>query len=83
MLTLRPHEDTPLTVVLANRVLLNDTDIEGSALTAVLDVGPTTGTLTLNANGTFTYTACMQTTVVAIPSPITLMTVQETQTLQP
>ena len=50
------NEDTPLTVVLANRILLNDTDTEGSALTAVLDVGPANGTLTLNANGTFTYT---------------------------
>ena len=50
------NEDTPLTVVLANRVLLNDTDAEGNALTAVLDVGPANGTLTLNANGTFTYT---------------------------
>ena len=50
------NEDTPLTVVLANSVLVNDTDVEGSALTAVLDVGPANGTLTLNANGTFTYT---------------------------
>ena len=50
------NEDTPLTVALANSVLVNDTDIEGSALTAVLDVGPANGTLTLNANGTFTYT---------------------------
>ncbi len=29
---------------------------EGSTLTAVLNVGPANGTLTLNANGTFTYT---------------------------
>ena len=50
------NEDTPLTVALANRVLVNDTDVEGSALTAVLDAGPSNGTLTLNANGTFTYT---------------------------
>ncbi len=35
---------------------MNDTDVEGSALTAVLDVGPAHGTLTLNTNGTFTYT---------------------------
>ena len=38
------------------RVLVNDTDAEGSALTAVLDAGPSNGTLTLNTNGTFTYT---------------------------
>ncbi len=50
------NEDTPLTVVLANGVLVNDTDVEGNALTAILDVGPANGTLTLNANGTFTYT---------------------------
>ncbi len=50
------NEDTPLTVVLANSVLVNDTDGEGSALTAVLNAGPANGTLTLNANGTFTYT---------------------------
>ena len=43
-------------MTLANSVLVNDTDVEGSTLTAVLDVGPTNGTLTLNANGTFTYT---------------------------
>ncbi|HET6544928.1 MAG TPA: DUF2341 domain-containing protein, partial [Chryseolinea sp.] len=49
-------EDTPLTVAVANRVLLNDTDVEGNTLTAVLDVGPANGTLTLNTNGTFTYT---------------------------
>ena len=50
------NEDTPLTVVLANSVLVNDTDTEGNALTAILNVGPANGTLTLNANGTFTYT---------------------------
>ena len=49
-------ESTVLTVTLANSVLVNDTDVEGNTLTAVLNVGPTNGTLTLNANGTFTYT---------------------------
>jgi hypothetical protein len=37
-------------------VLVNDTDADGpSPLTAVLDVGPTNGTLTLNADGSFDY----------------------------
>src|SRR5439155_1468774 len=37
-------------------VLANDTDVENGALTAVLVSGPTHGALTLNANGSFTYT---------------------------
>ena len=37
-------------------VLLNDTDAEGDALTAVLETGPTHGVLTLNSDGTFVYT---------------------------
>lgn len=36
-------------------VLANDRDPDGNPLTAVLASGPTNGTLTLNANGTFTY----------------------------
>lgn len=36
-------------------VLANDSDPEGSAITAVLVTPPTHGTLTLNADGTFTY----------------------------
>ncbi len=36
-------------------VLANDTDADGNALTAVQVAGPTHGTLTLNANGAFTY----------------------------
>ena len=36
-------------------VLTNDRDPEGKPLTAALVTGPTKGTLTLNANGTFTY----------------------------
>src|SRR5207247_522956 len=48
-------EDTPLTVTAAG-VLANDTDIEGNPLTAVLVSGPTSGSVTLNANGSFTYT---------------------------
>jgi len=48
-------EDTPLTVAAAG-VLANDTDLDGDALTAVLVSGPASGTLALNANGSFTYT---------------------------
>ncbi len=48
-------EDNTLTVA-APGVLANDTDAEGNALTAALDMGPTSGLLTLNADGSFTYT---------------------------
>ena len=48
-------EDTALTVA-APGVLSNDTDVDGNALTAVLVSGPAHGTLTLNANGSFSYT---------------------------
>ena len=48
-------EDTALTVAAAG-VLTNDTDVEGSALSAVLVAGPAHGTLALNANGGFVYT---------------------------
>lgn len=49
------NEDTPLTVA-ALGVLGNDTDVDGNALTAVLVSNPTHGSVTLNANGSFTYT---------------------------
>jgi large repetitive protein len=48
-------EDQTLTVA-APGVLENDTDVENDPLTAVLVSGPSHGTLTLNANGSFTYT---------------------------
>ncbi|WP_152047600.1 tandem-95 repeat protein [Aureimonas psammosilenae] len=40
----------------ANGILRNDTDVNGNALTAVLVTGPANGSLTLNADGSFTYT---------------------------
>src|SRR5207244_107359 len=48
-------EDTPL-VIGAPGVLANDTDVEGSALTAIKSANPSHGTVTLNANGSFVYT---------------------------
>jgi uncharacterized repeat protein (TIGR01451 family) len=47
--------DNPLTVA-APGVLANDTDANGDTLTAVRDTEPLTGTLTLNADGSFVYT---------------------------
>ncbi len=49
-------EDTTLTVIAASGVLINDTDVEGEALTAILVSNPSHGSLTLNADGSFTYT---------------------------
>ena len=48
-------EDATLTVAAAG-VLANDTDVDGDALSAVLVTGPANGSLTLNADGSFTYT---------------------------
>ncbi|WP_168219024.1 tandem-95 repeat protein [Limnoglobus roseus] len=48
-------EDNTLTVG-APGVLGNDTDIEGDPITAGLVTSPANGTLTLNADGSFTYT---------------------------
>jgi VCBS repeat-containing protein len=50
------NEDTPLTVA-ARGVLANDTDIDSdpATLTAMLVSGPAHGTLTLNSDGSFSY----------------------------
>ena len=48
-------EDATLNVT-APGVLGNDSDADGDSLTAVLDTGSSNGTLTLNADGSFTYT---------------------------
>jgi hypothetical protein len=48
-------EDTPLAIGPAG-VLANDSDEDGTALVATPVTGPANGTLTLNADGTFTYT---------------------------
>jgi VCBS repeat-containing protein len=49
-------EDTVLTVDAAHGVLANDTDLNGDVLKAAVAQGPTHGTLTLNADGSFAYT---------------------------
>lgn len=40
----------------AANVLANDSDPDGDALSAILEQAPANGSLTLNANGTFSYT---------------------------
>jgi VCBS repeat-containing protein len=50
-------EDVVLTVDAAHGVLANDSDVNGDVLSAVLGQGPTYGTLVLNADGSFVYTA--------------------------
>ena len=57
--TFSTDEDTTLTVS-APGVLGNDTDTDGNPLTAVKVTNPAHGTLTLNANGSFTYTPTAQ-----------------------
>jgi VCBS repeat-containing protein len=45
-----------LTVAAASGVLANDSDPDGNAISAALVTGPAHGTLSLAANGSFTYT---------------------------
>ncbi|MEE8471513.1 MAG: Ig-like domain-containing protein [Dehalococcoidia bacterium] len=49
------YEDITLTVT-APGVLGNDSDPDNGAVTALLESGPSNGTLTLNSDGSFTYT---------------------------
>ena len=50
------REDTPLVISAMAGVLSNDTDADSDPLTAILVTGPSNGTLTLNADGSFDYT---------------------------
>jgi len=50
------NEDVVLNVDAATGVLANDADLDSPQITAVLDNGPAHGTVTLNPNGSFTYT---------------------------
>jgi VCBS repeat-containing protein len=49
-------EDTALDITAAQGVLANDSDPDGDPLTTVLLNGPANGALTLNPDGSFTYT---------------------------
>jgi len=54
--TYSTDEDTPLVVDVASGVLANDTDVDGDSLTAIKLTDPTNGSLTILADGSFTYT---------------------------
>jgi VCBS repeat-containing protein len=49
-------EDTALVVAAGAGVLGNDSDVDGDTLTVSLVAGPANGTLSLNSDGSFTYT---------------------------
>jgi VCBS repeat-containing protein len=49
-------KDVPLVVTAANGVLKNDNDVDGDPLTASKVTDPAHGTVTVNADGSFTYT---------------------------
>jgi lysophospholipase L1-like esterase len=53
--TYTTNRNVTLVVPVGGGVLANDTDPEANPLTAVLGIAPSNGTLTLNANGSFSY----------------------------
>jgi VCBS repeat-containing protein len=68
-ITITPVNDSPLAledsfntsvnyplIIVAPGVLLNDSDVENTPLTAILDSSPLHGTLDLHIDGSFTYT---------------------------
>jgi hypothetical protein len=48
--------NTPLVIDAAGGVLVNDSDVDLDSLQSILETGPSSGTLTLNGDGSFTYT---------------------------
>src|SRR4029079_16913981 len=48
-------EDVPLTIGVDLGVLANDVNLDGGAMTAEVVTGPAHGTLTLNADGSFSF----------------------------
>src|SRR5262249_19717949 len=54
--TFSVNEDTTLTVDAAGGLLVNDSDIDGDALTPTVTSQPLHGTLTVNPDGSFSYT---------------------------
>lgn len=52
-------EDIVLTVPASNGVLANDTDPEGQPLTAIIVAQPANGTVSLAANGSFSFTPAL------------------------
>ncbi|MFW9801684.1 MAG: tandem-95 repeat protein, partial [Candidatus Thorarchaeota archaeon] len=51
------YEDTTLLIDELTGILANDHDVEGSALIASVDSGPSHGTLSLNPDGSYSYTS--------------------------
>jgi VCBS repeat-containing protein/YD repeat-containing protein len=51
-----PNDGSTFTVSASSGVLANDTDADGDTLTASLVSGPSHGSLTLNSDGSFSYT---------------------------
>ncbi len=49
-------EDTPLTVVAADGVLDNDSDLDGDSISVQSNTQPANGSVTVNADGSLTYT---------------------------
>jgi VCBS repeat-containing protein len=49
-------EDSTFTISAVDNIVVNDSDPDSAVLTAVLQSGPSFGTLGLNSDGTFTYT---------------------------
>src|SRR5439155_1108761 len=50
------NEDVPLTIDAPHGVLANDSDLDGDTLSASVVSGPANGSLSLNTDGSFSYT---------------------------